>query len=163
MKTPQLTFSLLLIILFPALTLAPATRIYKASQRPHTVVTPVTFNVPGLNQVGSFAAANQGPYRVTSFRHPHCRGTIALLPLYRNAEGSAVLTRLFDNPELRYGIIFSGGIYAEFPQLLYTLTIFQERAFRGLPFSGEKKQPYAFAEQGDCALAEHAALRLREI
>lgn len=104
--------------------------------------------------MGTFAAANQGPYTVSSFRHQTCNGAIALLPLYRNAEGSNVLMRLFDNPELRYGVIFNGKIHKQFPQLLFTFYQLRDKALQVTPYSAKPLQPYAFAERGPCQLAE---------
>lgn len=65
-----------------------------------------------------------------------------------------MLMRLFDNPELRYGVIFNGEIHEQFPQLLFTFYQLRDKALQGIPYSVKPIQPYAFAERGSCKLAE---------
>lgn len=109
----------------------------------------------GFTQLGSFAAANQGPYHVTGYRHNHCGGTIALMALYRNAEGATILNKLLGGHNIRSGVILEGIIYPHFPQLTYTFTQIKYK-FKNLI----KKPPYtplpvlAFVESGNCKLAE---------
>jgi len=65
--------------------------------------------------------------------------------------------RLFDNPALRYGVIFDGEVHRDFPQILFTAYQLRQKAFGGTSFSAKPLQPYAFAERGQCHLAESLA------
>lgn len=107
-----------------------------------------------LTPLGSFAAANQGPYQITGYQHNSCEGTIAIMPLYRNAEGAAILKRLLKAKEIRSGVILSGKIYPSFPQLTFTILQIKQ-SFNRLTTHSQTQQPLlAFAESGRCKLAE---------
>jgi len=122
-----------------------------------------------LRSLGTYDAANQGPYKISGYQHTHCEGSIALLPLFRNAEGSHILKRLVKDSDTRYGVIFRGDIHPTFPQFKFTLARL-ESAIKALTtpvlYSSLKpssrpltKQRFtlAFAEQGQCKIAEHVA------
>lgn len=93
-----------------------------------------------LQKVGELRATNQGDYLIEGFRHNHCPGSIALLPLQRNAEGSHILTNLTAklNPagsgtatSASYssnGIIFAGRLYSDYPEF----TVLYHRFYRQL-------------------------------
>ncbi len=155
--------SLLIISMVVAsLVIAPLNRIQKTN---HTVATDSIdqaaqeiIRVPDLISLGTIAAANQGPYFISGYQHPQCPGSIAILPLYRNAEGGQILKQLIRHEGLRYGVLFKGNVHFEFPQFAFAM----EKLWRGIRFIGQKKsqQPIkalAFAEQGECELAEKLA------
>jgi len=108
-----------------------------------------------FTQLGSFAAANQGPYHVTGYRHNHCDGTIALMTLHRNAEGAAILNRLIGDRNIRTGVILEGLIYPHFPQMTYTFMQIKHQFKKLIRNSVYTQFPVlAFAESGSCKLAE---------
>ena len=163
---------LILSTVLIALIIAPYNRIVKATdsalvadQTNLSVVIPELFSekaVSELISLGSVAAANQGPYRISGYRHRECPGSIALLPLYRNAEGSQILRKLVSDQQqaeqLRYGVLFRGRVHQDFPQFAFAL----EKLSRGLkqlpPGTTDKPiKILAFAEQGHCQLAEKLA------
>lgn len=123
--------------------------------------------IPELTRLGSFAAANQGPYRITGFRHLNCNGTIAVLPLYRNAEGAYILNRMLktaepgmadvETTELRSGVILAGEIYPQFPQLAFSLLQLKHRVSQLMIHPSSSPVPLAFAENGPCRIAEKIA------
>lgn len=121
----------------------------------------LTIEFPNLKRIGLLSAANQGPYQITGFQHAKCEGSIALLPLYRNAEGSHILQRLINDEHTRFGVIFKGEIHTHFPQFRFALARL-DNAFVKL-FSSYTKMPtspintLAFAEQGKCKIAEQVA------
>jgi hypothetical protein len=107
-----------------------------------------------FSKLGSFSAANQGPYKVIGYQHNTCEGTIALMPLYRNAEGAVILGRLLNQKEIRKGVILAGEIHPNFPQMSYTIWQIQQ-SFKRLFNSQYSQAPLlAFAETGHCKLAE---------
>ncbi len=107
-----------------------------------------------FSKLGSFSAANQGPYKVIGYRHNTCEGTIALMPLYRNAEGAAILGRLLNQKDIRRGVILDGEIHPTFPQMTYTIWHIKQ-SFKRLFDSAHTQAPLlAFAETGRCKLAE---------
>jgi len=109
----------------------------------------------GFSQLGSFAAANQGPYQVTGYRHNDCDGTIALITLHRNAEGAVILNQLLGDHNLRSGVILEGIIYPKFPQMMYTILQIKHHIKKLIQHSPYKRLPVlAFAESGSCKLAE---------
>jgi len=108
----------------------------------------------GFTQLGSFAAANQGPYHVTGYRHNHCDGTIALMTLHRNAEGAAILNKLLGDRHIRSGVILEGVIYPHFPQMTYTYIQIKHKFKKLLQNSSTQFPVLAFAESGSCKLAE---------
>ena len=147
-----------LFILLPAMIIAPATRLAKPHQAADSVTT--IRPIPGLQQVGAFPAANQGPYQITALRHQACEGSIALLPLHRNAEGSAILRQMYTRESVRHGIIFDDRIHARFPQAQFSWHQLKERVFKAVRLEHQPAQPIAFAEAGQCDLAELVALHL---
>ena len=108
----------------------------------------------GLSQIGRFSAANQGPYNVIGYQHNSCNGTIALVPLYRNAEGAAILSRLIQQKDIRKGVILAGEIHPQFPQLTYTLWQIEQSFKRLFNHNFSQAPLFAFAETGHCQLAE---------
>ena len=108
----------------------------------------------GFTQLGSFAAANQGPYHVTGYRHNHCDGTIALMTLHRNAEGAAILNKLLGDRNIRSGVILEGVIYPHFPQMTYTYIQIKHKFKKLIQNSSTQLPVLAFAESGNCKLAE---------
>lgn len=121
----------------------------------------LTTEFPDLKRIGLLSAANQGPYQITGFQHAKCEGSIALLPLHRNAEGSHILQRLINDEHTRFGVIFKGEIHTRFPQFRFALARL-DNALVTL-FSSYTKMPtspintLAFAEQGQCEIAEQVA------
>lgn len=157
-----LSIGLMLIVII----IAPINRIEKTLNQPEfdlDTATNTSFDreIPQLRRIGLLDAANQGPYKITGFQHAQCEGSIALLPLYRNAEGSHILKRLIDHKDTRFGVIFKGKIHATFPQFLFV----KERVTTSLKtlFSSRISTQHqlihtlAFAEQGPCKMAEHVA------
>ncbi len=163
---------LILSTLLIALIIAPYNRIVKATDSaiiadqtdPSPAIPELFFEkeVSELVSLGSIAAANQGPYMISGYRHRECPGSIALLPLYRNAEGSQILRKLVSDQQqaerIRYGVLFKGSVHRDFPQFAFAL----EKLSRGLqqlpPGTTDKPiKILAFAEQGQCQLAEKLA------
>lgn len=149
---------LILSLLFITAVLAPLNKIVKSSQNKLQVSldteSSLVSNIPGLINLGTVPAANTGPYTIRGYRHPTCPGSIAILPLYRNAEGSHILRKKINNNRLRFGFLVNGKIYSTFPQFTFafqkTLT-----AFLHLTTNTVKAPPaLAFAEKGQCQLAE---------
>ncbi|WP_415893702.1 hypothetical protein ACMXYN_04610 [Neptuniibacter sp. PT8_73] len=121
----------------------------------------VSLDIPSLRYLGTIEAANQGPYKVSGFQDQQCDGSIALLPLFRNAEGSHILKRLIKAEENRFGVIFRGKIYPEFPQLDYTIDRIKTGVSKFI-YSTESKATakpavLAFVEIGGCQIAEKVA------
>lgn len=121
----------------------------------------VSLDIPSLRYLGTIEAANQGPYKISGFQDQQCEGSIALLPLFRNAEGSHILKRLIKAEDNRFGVIFRGKIYPEFPQLDYTIDRIKTgvSTFIYSSKSSAKAQPavLAFIEIGSCQIAEKVA------
>jgi hypothetical protein len=154
----KLSIGLMLIVMITA----PINRMEKTLNQPEIdldTATNTSFDreIPQLRRIGLLDAANQGPYKITGFQHAQCEGSIALLPLYRNAEGSHILKRLIDHEGTRFGVIFKGKIHATFPQFLFI----KERVTTSLktlfssPISTQHQliHTLAFAEQGPCKVA----------
>ncbi|WP_028469051.1 hypothetical protein [Neptunomonas japonica] len=148
-------------ILVPAVLLAPASRIYKhqSTVRP-AVEQPLSISAisyPDLIDIGSIQAANQGPYKIRGYQHRLCAGSIALLTLYRNAEGSHILKAIINDDEMSYGVIFNGRIYSRFPQWEFTvqrvIDKFQLLLSSSSRESNATPHPQAFAEKGTCNIA----------
>lgn len=154
----------LILIISLVMFTAPLTRISKAVEPVTTnEIYEANINIPNLMKLGTIKATNQGPYAITGYSHLSCQGSIALLPLYRNAEGSHILKRLVTQKESKYGVIFMGKIYNKFPQKDYTLN----RIKRGLESltraRARHQQPpkvLAFLEVGDCLIAEKVAFSI---
>lgn len=164
-RFPRLSW-LALCLLILTFFIAPLNRIDKHN---NAVIKPsdIEFrqSFPLLISLGTYDAANQGPYKISGYQHASCEGSIALLPLFRNAEGSHILKRLVKDSGTRYGVIFRGDIHPTFPQFEFTLARL-ENAIKALatpvfspsakPLSGHKFT-LAFAEQGQCQIAEYVA------
>lgn len=140
----------------PALLLAPSIKLIKHPlNEPNAIEYKVDKKLKDFTQLGSFAAANEGPYHVTGYRHNHCDGTIAIMPLHRNAEGAAILNRLLGERNVRSGVILEGRIYPYFPQMTYTLVQIKHNFKKLLQYPPHQQLPLlAFAESGGCKLAE---------
>ncbi len=153
----------LILALSPALALAPATRVLKitADKEPpsfdDTVLAQSSLHF--MTPIGSIAAANHGPYIIRGFKALNCPGNIAILPLFRNAEGAHIL-RLLAQGQVTHGFIYKGLIYQQFPQFNYTLSQFKKRVKEVLGIDEKMLQPLAFAETGNCQLADNLALTL---
>lgn len=150
---------LMLSILTITVVIAPFNRIAKTNA---DVVTDINSNnsalmnnIPGLINLGSIPAANMGPYSIRGYRHPFCPGAIAILPLYRNAEGSHILRTKINSEKPRYGFLINGKIYSSFPQFVFAIQK-ANRAILKLTSNQIKPAPpaFAFAEDGNCKLAE---------
>lgn len=162
---------LIVSILLIALIVAPYNRLIKTTDS--LLITDQQSSSPfetaffdGLEEselisLGSVAAANQGPYMIRGYRHKECPGSIALLPLYRNAEGSQILRQLIPDQQqqgIQYGVLFKGSVHRDFPQFEFALEKFC-RSLQRLT-TAPARQPItilAFAEQGQCRLAEKLA------
>ena len=119
---------------------------------------PVANNIPGLISLGAIPAANTGPYLIRGYRHPTCPGSIAILTLYRNAEGVHILKQKMPANQLKHGYVVAGKLYASFPQFEFA----RQRALSAVAqLSSSEKIPapsaFAYAEQGQCQLAETVA------
>lgn len=159
---------LIVLILSVTLILAPLSRVI-SSLTPDQATTHNDVWIAqhaGLTALGQIQAANQGPYVIRGFRHPTCFGSIALLPLYRNAEGAQILKQMISAQGTRYGVIFQGRLYDQFPQINYTKQKLIKGTQRLLGIEQNASlQIMAFAEQGPCKIAEklaeqHASLDL---
>lgn len=155
------TYITVLIILIPAVFLAPASRIYKHQSTINQVIDQPLFaldvSYPNLIDIGSMQAANQGPYQIRGYQHNLCAGSIALLTLYRNAEGSHILKAIINDEEMSYGVIFNGKVYSHFPQWEFTLQRIKDK-LRIILSSSQRElnitpRPQAFAEKGTCNIA----------
>lgn len=155
------TYISVLIILIPAVLLAPASRIYKHQSTINQVIdqprSALDVSYPNLTDIGSMPAANQGPYKIRGYQHRLCAGSIALLTLYRNAEGSHILKAIINDEEMSYGVIFNGKVYSHFPQWEFTLQRIKDK-FLLLLYPSQREQnttphPQAFAEKGTCNIA----------
>lgn len=146
-------------ILVLILIVSPFTRIQKikhvSNTESHVDEYPDLRSTPELIKLGTVSAANQGPYLISGYRHSLCSGSIAILPLHRNAEGGFILRKILQDDSLRYGILFKGKIHTRFPQVSYTIEKFRY-AVQGLSGRQPKAdiRALAFAEQGECELAE---------
>ena len=158
----KLTFGLILVVIV----VAPLNRMEKTLNQPTInldTATNTSFDrkVPQLRRLGLLDAANQGPYKITGFKHAQCEGSIAVLPLYRNAEGSHILRRLINHEDTRFGVIFKGKIHTRFPQFLFikerVLTSFKALFRSSMQTKVLSIKTLAFAEQGQCKIAEHIA------
>ncbi|EPJ43965.1 MAG: hypothetical protein OFPI_41300 [Osedax symbiont Rs2] len=151
----------LLLALSPALAIAPATRVLKITAGN----APPSFDYRSLIQasehfltsIGSIAAANLGPYTIAGFKAKNCLGNIAILPLFRNAEGAHIL-RLLAQGEVTHGVIYKGMIYSQFPQLNYTVSQLKIKIKTAFGLKNKVLQPLAFAETGNCQLAKNLAM-----
>ncbi|MCJ8338152.1 MAG: hypothetical protein MJK10_06740 [Pseudomonadales bacterium] len=153
----------LLLALSPALALAPATRVLKLTADQASPTFDYTLLAEAsqhlMTPIGSIAAANLGPYIIAGFKALNCPGNIAILPLFRNAEGAHIL-RLLAQGEVVHGVIFKGLIYPQFPQFSYTVSQLEQKFKTVLGFDDKVLQPLAFAETGNCQLATNLALAL---
>lgn len=151
---------ILLIIALLILTaiIAPLNRVLSHTDYAPTDESVTSNDIPGLINLGAIPAANTGPYMIQGYRHPTCAGSIAILTLYRNAEGSHILSRKFNVEELRYGYVMAGKIYHSFPQFGFAWQKVSTAAAR-LSNAEKSSAPatIAFAEQGQCQLAETIA------
>lgn len=155
---------LLLTSLVLSVVIAPIKRIDQEKNRiEHTysdtnLMTDNQIEDYGLINLGEIDAANQGPYRIRGYHHPECGGSIAILPLHRNAEGSKILKQLLDDQNLKYGVIFQGQIHEEFPQLDFAIEKLRKALSRILNNQTHPKSTIlAFAEDGHCDLAINIA------
>jgi hypothetical protein len=161
-------YVLVIIILVPAVLLAPASRIYQHHSRVGQQIDQPTVgsevDYPNLIKIGSRAAANQGPYKIRGYQHRSCAGSIALLTLYRNAEGSHILKAMFNDEDMSYGVIYNAKVFSHFPQWEFTLQRISDK-FRSLfrPYKGEPTSyPMAFAEKGACNIAESLTVSITQ-
>ena len=151
----------LLLALSPALALAPATRVLKITAdnapRSFDYSSLIEASEHFMTPIGSIAAANLGPYTIAGFEAKSCHGNIAILPLFRNAEGAHIL-KLLARGDVTHGVIYKGLIYSQFPQLNYTATqlIMKIKTVFGLKIKA--LQPLSFAETGNCQLAKNLAM-----
>ncbi|WP_315983405.1 hypothetical protein [Aliamphritea spongicola] len=171
-------------LLATALLIAPAIRITEINST--AAATSVAADAPvavqgveGLpvRKLGELSPANRGNYRVSGFAHNTCNGSIALLPLERNAEGAHILENMLDTQishtsrQVTRGVIFAGKLYPEYPELkvLIRRISFQVSSLSGsinrifqpagaLQFTAEKfPGPVAFVEFGACRIADEIA------
>lgn len=148
-------FAALVVI---CLVIAPATKVLKHQ---HVILSTTSeeltliHKIPtqDLTYLGSFKPANRGPYQVAGYQAKTCAGSIALMPLYRNAEGSYILQKLAEN-STRFGIIYQGKIHHTFPQLQFTINQIQQKLNAFISFAPPYLPAIAFAETGECQLAE---------
>lgn len=165
--------------LLVALVIAPAIRVTDiAPAITETDSVPVRGlkNLP-ISKLGELSPANRGNYRVSGFSHNYCNGSIALLPLQRNAEGAHILENMLDSPlsnsseQITQGIIFAGQLYPEYPELKILIkrihfqfssvlsTVSQLADPTHLPSLSQNTfpQPMAFIEFGQCHIAASIA------
>ncbi len=114
-----------------------------------------------LEKVGQFDAANQGPYQVMGFKSTQCEGSIAIVPLERNAEGAHILRYFLSDPDLTFGFVFAGELHTTFPQWAFTLERFKKQLgqFTANP-NILSSQALAYAESGHCGIAQQIAKTL---
>lgn len=144
------------LTLILALGAAPATRLLKPDAPSDRDWSAEINAIPGLLPLGTKEAANQGPYKIQGFSAARCDGAIALLPLYRNAEGRHILRPMFADTQVTEGVIYKGDILSDFPALRFTLDQVKARTL-SLLAPQPAPQAVAFVESGYCQLADHVA------
>ena len=151
------------LILIPAIIAAPASRVYKNN---HYISEEAGLNkhlvIKGLNQVNAFNPTNAGPYQVQEFSPQYCDGSILLLPVYRNAEGTHILKHFVDNHtpseealKLKQGIIFQREIFTQLPQWRFTLFQAKHKLQQVFQLPQNDLPALVYAEQGDCKIAHY--------
>lgn len=98
-------------------------------------------------------ATNQGAYYVRGYQARQCEGSIALLGLYKNAEAAHILSSLVPNAD-KQGYIFKQRIHQNFPQLDYAFERVKQKARQLLTLKRESIHALAFAEFGECQIAQ---------
>ena len=154
----------LTLVLIPAILAAPLSRIYK-NENYISAETNASkqLEISGLTQVNVFQSTNAGPYQVQEFVPQYCDGSILILPVYRNAEGTHILKHLIGNDtdkhkkDIKQGIIFQQKIYQQLPQ--WQFTFYQAKIkFQNLFHLANTDMPaLIFAEQGQCKIAHYLA------
>ncbi len=144
------------LTLILALVAAPATRLLKPDALSEQDLSSQIGGIPGLLPLGTKEAANQGPYKIQGFSAVRCDGAIALLPLYRNAEGRHILRPMFSGSQVTEGVIYKGDILSDFPAFRFTLDQIKARTL-SLLAPQSAPQAIAFVESGYCQLANHVA------
>ncbi|WP_271274202.1 hypothetical protein [Aliamphritea hakodatensis] len=171
-------------LLTTALLIAPAIRITDINSTAATasVAASAPVAVQGLDglpvrKLGELSPANRGNYRVSGFAHNICDGSIALLPLERNAEGAHILENMLSTQisgtgrQVTRGIIFAGQLYPEYPELtvlIRRVTFQVSSLFRSIsrifqpvgalpPSADIFPGPVAFVEFGQCRIADGIA------
>ena len=153
------------LILIPAIIAAPMSRIYKNN---HYISEEAGLNkqlvIQGLNQVNAFNPTNAGPYQVQEFSPQYCDGSILLLPVYRNAEGTHILKHFVDNNasslealKLKQGIIFQQEIFTQLPQWRFTLFQAKRKLQQVLQLPQNDLPALVYAEKGECDISHYLA------
>ena len=153
------------LILIPAIIAAPASRVYKNN---HYISEEKSLDkhlkVEGLTQINAFKPTNTGPYQVQEFSPQYCDGSILLLPVYRNAEGTHILKHFVDNNasslealKLKQGIIFQREIFTHLPQWRFTLFQAKRKLQQVFQLPQNDLPALVYAEKGECDIANYLA------
>jgi len=144
---------LIVLITAPALKINNSLAFQSDISKPTTELLDLN-ELTDFKMLGVITPANQGPYLISGYRHKYCPGSIALMPLYRNAEGGHILSQIIDSNSVSYGVIFNGKIHEKLPQFSYSIQKLFAGAHRILRLSYPNSAPIAFAEQGHCSMAK---------
>jgi len=149
----------IIIILLASTLIAPINRVYKHYQNIANLheENPTYSSPVDLIFLGKRPILNQGPYELAGYRHRDCSGSIAIVRLYRNSEGSHILKSKIQGININHGVIFNGKVYDDFPQLIFT---YEQIKIKFQSLIGLDVTPLtatAFAEKGSCNIAASLA------
>lgn len=153
----QIDLSLLIIL--PVLISALGLKLVRPSAEALSI-TPLSsaqLSLLNLKQRQTVRLSPQSDYQLFSYQATGCRGSIALVRLQRNAEGATLLRNSIRNPDTRFGFMLNGEIRPSFPALEYNYRKLMARIFRHSSAASSGASLFAWAELGQCGLADEIA------
>ena len=143
---------MVLVFLFLITVTGVSSKIYVAGFASKDFVSPAIdthTDLEGFSEPKTLAITADGSRDVFAFQSSGCDGTLLIMPIYRNAEDAALLTRWGYAPVF----FLEGQIFEKFPSTLFTLS----RLWHQIDFNSSASPiVFALAETSGCSLVKKA-------